>query len=89
MYDSAETDYKYTKIALEAILAHDRKRSCPPWIIDALQVGPSMHSENAFVTDLQQEFDPEFLIRVNLRYEKYSDAIEHALSLIRKVRILS
>jgi hypothetical protein len=45
--------------------------------------------KNPCVTNLQQEFDPEFLIRVNLRYEKYSDAIEHALSLIRKVRILS
>lgn len=43
--------------------------------------------KDTFVTNLQQEFDPEFLIRVNLRYEKYSDAIEHALSLIRKVRI--
>lgn len=43
--------------------------------------------KDTFVTNLQQEFDPEFLIRVNLRYEKYSDAIEYALSLIRKVRI--
>ena len=45
--------------------------------------------KDACVTNLQQEFHPEFLIRVNLRYEKYPDAIEHALSLIRKVRILS
>ena len=39
------------------------------------------------MTYIKQEYDSEFLIRVNLRYEKYSDAIEHALSLIRKVRL--
>ncbi|KAK2466397.1 hypothetical protein APHAL10511_002039 [Amanita phalloides] len=68
LHDSAGTDYKYTKVALETILAHDRNRSPPPWIINALE-----------------EFDPESLIRVNLRYEKYANAIQHSLSLIRKL----
>jgi nuclear pore complex protein Nup160 len=67
LHDSTETDYKYTKAAIESILEHDRKRPLPPWIVCALD-----------------DFDPEFLIRISLRYEKHDDAVESSLSLIRK-----
>ena len=37
-YDSAETEYKYSKATLETILGADRTSSPPPWLIHILEV---------------------------------------------------
>lgn len=37
-HDNADTDYKYTKAALETILAADRSPSPPPWLVHRLEV---------------------------------------------------
>ncbi|KAG6813445.1 hypothetical protein H0H92_010779 [Tricholoma furcatifolium] len=36
-YDNADTDYKYSKTALEMILGADRTSSPPPWLIQKLE----------------------------------------------------
>lgn len=36
-HDGLETDYKYSKATLEAILAHDRSLSPPPWLLHVLE----------------------------------------------------
>lgn len=85
LHDSAETDYKYTKAAIETILEQDRKRPLPPWIVCALDVSSLLPFRQQALM-LRQDFDPEFLIRISLRYEKHDDAVEYSLSLIQKVR---
>ncbi|KAG6329594.1 hypothetical protein ID866_9496 [Astraeus odoratus] len=37
-YDGPETDFAYSKATLEAILAHDRTSSPPPWLVHILEV---------------------------------------------------
>lgn len=37
-YDGPETDHRYSKAALEAVLAHDRSSFPPPWLVHILEV---------------------------------------------------
>ncbi|KAI5985403.1 nucleoporin Nup120/160-domain-containing protein [Pisolithus albus] len=39
-HDGPETDYRYSKATLEAIFAHDRSFSPPPWLVRVLEVSP-------------------------------------------------
>ncbi|KAI5985353.1 nucleoporin Nup120/160-domain-containing protein [Pisolithus albus] len=39
-HDGPETDYRYSKVTLEAIFAHDRSFSPPPWLVRVLEVSP-------------------------------------------------
>ncbi|KAJ3777455.1 nucleoporin Nup120/160-domain-containing protein [Lentinula raphanica] len=65
-HDGVDTDYKYSKIALETILNY--QSSPPPWLIQVLE-----------------EYHPEYIIRINLRYGNLEQAVDHTLSLIRKI----
>jgi nuclear pore complex protein Nup160 len=42
-HDNVETDYKYSKVTLETILAFDRFWPTPPWLIQTLEVGVLLH----------------------------------------------
>ena len=37
-HDGPQTDYRYTKVALETIMAFDRTSPPPPWLIHTLEV---------------------------------------------------
>ncbi|KAH7888083.1 nucleoporin Nup120/160-domain-containing protein [Phlebopus sp. FC_14] len=67
-HDSMETDYRYTKATLEAILSYDRATPPPPWLIHSLE-----------------DHHHEYLIRTTLRFDIIESALEHTLSLVRKV----
>ncbi|KAF9224346.1 hypothetical protein BS17DRAFT_808097 [Gyrodon lividus] len=67
-HDGPDTDYRYSKAALEAILSHDISSPPPPWLIHTLE-----------------DHHHEYLIRTSLRFDILESALEHTLSLIRKV----
>ncbi len=37
-HDGPQTDYRYTKVALETIMSFDRTSAPPPWLIHTLEV---------------------------------------------------
>ncbi len=37
-HDGPQTDYRYTKVALETIMSFDRTSPPPPWLIHTLEV---------------------------------------------------
>lgn len=88
-HDSAETDYRYSKTVLETIMQHQRAPP-PPWLISSLEVGgPWLFTSYQTCLMLKtQTHHHEFLIRIHLRYGNILRAIEHTLSLIRKVAFL-
>jgi hypothetical protein len=43
-HDGLDTDYRYNKAVLEAILSHDRALPPPPWLIQTLEVSLPPHS---------------------------------------------
>lgn len=87
-HDSTETDYKYSKTAFETILSSDRSSPPPPWLIHSLEVRAASHQLKScmiMLTDMQENHH-EYLIRTTLRYDIIESALEHTLSLLRKVR---
>lgn len=87
-HDGAETDYRYTKVTLETILAFDRSNLPPPWLIQSLAVRSSrLLRVYDWLTYVTQEHHPEYLIRTSLRYDVIEQALEHTMSLLRKVRL--
>lgn len=42
-HDGPDTDYRYNKAVLEAILSHDRVSPPPPWLIHTLEVSLPPH----------------------------------------------
>ncbi|KAG1739842.1 nucleoporin Nup120/160-domain-containing protein [Suillus paluster] len=51
-HDSAETDYKYSKTALETILSSDRSSPPPPWLVHSLEEN---HHEYLIRTSLRYD----------------------------------
>lgn len=49
-HDGPETDYRYSKATLEAIFAHDRSFSPPPWLVHVLE---DSHHEHLVRTSLK------------------------------------
>lgn len=84
-HDSAETDLKYTKIALETILAFDRAAPPPPWLVQALAVSRIPLELLRCSDETIQDHHPEYLIRATLRYEVLELTLEYTASLIQKV----
>ncbi|KAF8631128.1 hypothetical protein AX15_002475 [Amanita polypyramis BW_CC] len=80
----ADRAWKYLRQALDL---HDSAEMDYKYTKAALQTIAAhdrKHPPPPWITNILEEFDPEFLIRVSLSCEKYADAIEHSLSLIRK-----
>lgn len=92
-HDGPDTDYRYNKAVLEAILSHDRALPPPPWLIQTLEVSLPRHSVPGRLRSLpppsplshSQDHHHEYLIRTNLRFDILEGALEHTLSLVRKV----
>jgi hypothetical protein len=85
-HDNAETDYQYTKVTFETIMAVGGSSFLPPWLVHSLEVSNDpVHVACTQINRAGQEHHPEYLIRTCLRYEAFQLALEHTLSLIRKV----
>ncbi|KIY45981.1 hypothetical protein FISHEDRAFT_76214 [Fistulina hepatica ATCC 64428] len=65
--DSAETDFKYTQVVMEALLSMGGASATPPWLIRSLE-----------------EHQPEYLIRIHMRYDDIDAAIAYTRSLLQK-----
>ena len=85
-HDNAETDYKYTKVAFDTIIAFNGTTRPPLWLVRSLEVSGKWPQHFSHVIHPPPKaHDPEYLIRTYLRYEAISSALAHTLSLIRKV----
>jgi nuclear pore complex protein Nup160 len=85
-YDGPNNDCRYAKSALETILSAGRLLLPPLWLIDVLEVNILL-----FVATLSyqifQKYNPEYLIRVSLRYGNIVDAVNYTYALVVKVSI--
>lgn len=85
-HDGPETDYKYSKMVLETILENDRSSPPPPWLIYSLEVVSLLLVAQRYPEFFRMQVQhPEYLIRTCLRYDNLESALEHTLSLVRKV----
>lgn len=88
-HDGSQSSFSYSKITLETILSFDRSSQSPPWLISLLEVrGYRLQTVVMSADEDPQEQHPEYLIRTYLRYEILDSAIECALSMLRKVRLI-
>jgi nuclear pore complex protein Nup160 len=84
-HDSPETDYRYTKTALETVL-NFWSSPPPPWLIQQLEVSSlSLRYPHRHSNLILQEHHHDYLIRVSLRFGNLEQAIDYTLSLVRKV----
>ncbi|CCM04030.1 uncharacterized protein FIBRA_06187 [Fibroporia radiculosa] len=68
-HDGAETDYKYSKIALETILGFDRSSPPPPWLIQSLE---AQHPEYLIRTCLRYD-NLEYALDHTLSFMRWSN----------------
>lgn len=88
-HDGPQTNFAYTKTVLETMLGFHRSSPPPPWLISLLDVS----GRNSFMlwealSGFYQIHHPEYLVRTYLRYEVLEAALEHVLSMLRKVRAI-
>ena len=83
-HDNIETDHRYSKASLEAMLNAD-SLAPPPWLIETLEV-MQVHWSRNNSDHIWQKYQPEYLIRVSLRYENIIDAVHYTLAFILKVK---
>lgn len=84
-YDGPNSDCRYTKSALETIISASRLLSPPLWLISILEVNDSSILCNSNLPNFQK-YNPEYLIRVNLRYDNIADAVNYTYALVLKVK---
>ncbi|KAG0698850.1 nucleoporin Nup120/160-domain-containing protein [Suillus ampliporus] len=74
-HDSAETDYKYSKTALETILSSDRSSPPPPWLVHSLEEN---HHEYLIRTSLRYDIIESALEHTLSLLRKANTALSHA-----------
>ncbi|KAL7282041.1 hypothetical protein ACG7TL_003508 [Trametes sanguinea] len=87
-HDGPQTDYRYSKVVLETIMAFDRTSPPPPWLIHTLEASRFTRYSGRCRLKMsfwaQQEHHPEYLIRTCLRFEVLESALDHTLSMMRR-----
>ena len=87
-YDGPASNYAYTKAAFDTILGFGRSSTPPPWLIQSLQVRSTLLPTGTITYlhyDPVQEHHPEYLIQACLRFGMIDSALEHTLSMVRRV----
>ncbi|KIL68186.1 hypothetical protein M378DRAFT_72126 [Amanita muscaria Koide BX008] len=80
----AERCWKYLRHVLEIHDSADTDYRYTKAVAETIFAHDRRRPLPPWVVSTLDDFDPEFLIRTSLRYEKHADAIEYSLSLIRK-----